>query len=120
MWVPISGALIGLVGIGLPILLTLRDDLADFTVGFYAGVFIGLPGPRMEPMLNLPVGFESLAGAEASIVDAAADANVRYGATEFGLGFQLLIIGADVSVDPFEIVDFLGGFFLWDPRGDDL
>jgi hypothetical protein len=43
-----------------------------------------------------------------------------YSWTEIGLSLHLLIIGADVDVDPVEAVDFLAGFLTLDPRHDDL
>jgi hypothetical protein len=43
-----------------------------------------------------------------------------YSPTEIGLGLHAGVVGVDVGIDPMEIVDFLGGFFLWDPRHDDF
>ena len=43
-----------------------------------------------------------------------------YTRTECGLGFQALLIGLDVGVDPVEVMDLLLGLFLVDLRIDDL
>lgn len=90
--------------------------------GSYTSVYAGLPGPRMRPMPKLPIGLESYSGASASVVDATVDGGIGpgYSPSEFEGSFQLLLIGIDVGVDPVEVVDFAGGFFLWDPREDDL
>ena len=94
---------------------------ADLFIGTYGSVYAGLPGPRMRRMPVLPVGLESRTGVEVSVADATAGLGVGpgYSPTEIGAGVQLLILGADAGFDPMEIVDFVGGFFLWDPRGDD-
>ena len=34
-------------------------------------------------------------------------------------GFQLLLVGAEAGVDVVEFIDFLGGWLLFDMRGDD-
>ena len=95
---------------------------ADAYAGTYAAVYAGLPGPRGRRMPRSPVGLESYNGVKASVIDATAEGGIgpNYSPTEFGGGFQLLILGFDFGVDPFEAVDLAGGFFLWDPRKDDL
>lgn len=108
------------VGPGLA--LDLRaTEAADLFVGTYGSVYAGLPGPRMRRMPVLPVGLESRTGVEVSVADVSTGLGVGpdYSPTEIGAGVQLLIVGADVGFDPMEIVDFIGGFFLWDPRRDD-
>lgn len=44
----------------------------------------------------------------------------NYSPTEIGASIQAIIVGVDVGVDPFEVVDFLVGIFFFDPRVDDL
>jgi hypothetical protein len=44
----------------------------------------------------------------------------NYSSTEFEVSIQLILIGIDIGVDPFEIIDFTGGIFFWDPKEDDL
>jgi hypothetical protein len=96
-------------------------ELADFRVGTYATIFLGIPGPRREPDINWPFGMENSAGAELSIVELNADpSGPTYGLCEFGLGFQAFLIGLDAGVDPWEALDFLTGLVTWDIEGDDL
>jgi hypothetical protein len=91
-------------------------------VGSYATIFAGLPGPRLEPSIPLPVGLESHNGATVSLVDATVDGGIGpdYSSTEFGVSAQLAIVGFDFGIDPLEIVDFLGGILTIDLREDDL
>jgi hypothetical protein len=98
-------------------------QLAGARAGFYSTVFIGIPGPRLEPSLNLPFGVEALAGAGVTAVGADVGLEAggpHYGYGEFEFGFQAAIIGVDVGVDPWEVVDFLCGILTFDPVGDDL
>lgn len=108
------------VGPGLAVDLR-ATKAADLFVGTYGSVYAGLPGPRMRRMPVLPVGLESRTGVAVSVADVSTGLGVGpdYSPTEIGAGVQLLIVGADVGFDPVEIVDFIGGFFLWDPRRDD-
>lgn len=108
------------VGPGLA--LSLRaTDLADLYVGGYTSIWAGIPGPRAEPSINWPFGIEGRAGLELGPADIAAEAgDPDYGPFEFGLGVQLLIIGADIGIEPFEILDFALGLLTFDPSGDDL
>lgn len=96
--------------------------VASAFVGTYATVYAGLPGPRNRPMPKLPIGFESRSGIQASVADVTADGGVGpdYGPTEIGAGAQILLVGADVGVEPLEILDLLAGFFFLDLRNDDL
>jgi hypothetical protein len=95
-------------------------EFADFFVGAYSSVWMGLPGPREAPVINWPFGLESRAGAEVSVVDATAEGGVNYGFLEVGLGGQLVIIGVDVGVDVWEALDFITGLVTIDPGHDDL
>jgi len=111
------------VRVGPGVALDVRaTEAADLFLGGYTSVYAGIPGPRGEPSIPLPAGIENRAGAEVSVADLTADAGLGpgYGATEFGLGAQLVIVGADVGVDPLEIVDFLAGLLFLDLVGDDL
>jgi len=90
------------------------------TAGFYSAVWAGLPGPRGKRTISLPVGLEALSGAKVSVIDVAAEGGLHYGRTEFGAGAQVFIIGADVGVDPGELLDLVGGLILIDFRKDDL
>jgi len=106
-------------GIGVGVRAT---ELADVFVGFYSSVFVGIHGPRGEPKIPWPVGFESLAGVEVSVADGttggATDPN--YGMVEFGADAQILIVGFAVGVEPFEVLDFVLGFLTIDFAEDDF
>jgi len=96
-------------------------ELADVHLAAYTSVWVGIHGPRNEPEIPWPAGLESLATAEVSVAEASADAGFGpdYGPVEIGLGFQAAIIGVDVGVEPFEILDLVTGFVFVDPVGDD-
>jgi hypothetical protein len=94
----------------------------SFFMGGYSSVYAGLPGPRLEPTVKLPVGLENYAGIGVSVADATTggDFGPNYSSTEIGAGFQLLILGIDVGVDPYEVLDLAAGFLFIDLRGDDF
>ena len=87
--------------------------------GPHMTVWAGLHGPRGKPRLPLPFGFESRAGAQVSVVDLA-KSGAYYGPLEIGLEFQLLIIGPNVGIAPYELIDCLLGFFMIDIQKDDF
>lgn len=91
-------------------------------IGSYASIYAGLPGPRQKPTVKLPIGFESYNGVGVSVANATISGGIGpdYSFTEFGLGAQLLIVGFDVGIDPWEIVDLATGLVMVDPVGDDL
>jgi hypothetical protein len=97
-------------------------ELADFNLGGYTTLFVGIPGPRREREFNWPFGFESMAGAELSIFDGTASIGdgPNYGWLEVGLGTQLLLVGFDLGVDVWEVVDFATGIVCIDPVADDI
>lgn len=98
-------------------------DYVDVFAGAHVALYVGLPGPRGKPSLNLPIGAESNVGVEVSVFDAAASIpymNPTYGKTEFGVGVHALVIGVDVGFDPVELVDFITGILFIDIRHDDL
>ena len=96
-------------------------DYGAFSAGQYDSVYVGLPGPRYPHRVRSPVGRESLKGLILAGVDATDDTwhGPEYGASEFNAGVHLLLVGVEIGVDPLEIWDFLAGWFLWDPIGDD-
>ena len=87
--------------------------------GAYTSLFVGLRGPRGEPGLPLPIGMDSRVGAQISVADLSAGAPY-YGLLEVGAGFQAIIIGLDVGVCAWEVVDFAAGIIGLDPQGDDF
>ena len=97
-------------------------ELVNLYAGSYATVFVGLPGPRLKTTVPVPVGLESHNGVSVSLVDATADGGIGpdYSPSEFGLGFQLAIVGIDVSIDPLEMIDFVAGIALIDMQSDDF
>jgi hypothetical protein len=91
-----------------------------FFVGDYGAVWVGLPGPRGRPSLPLPIGTEHQAGVEVGPMAAGNQKHAPlYGKGEIGAGGMLYLVGADVGVDPYEVVDFLAGFALIDFAHDD-
>jgi len=98
-------------------------ELADVFFGAYTSVFVGIPGPRGAPYINWPVGIENNVGGEISVLDGSSSEDrhgPHYGAVEFGVGVQVILVGADVGVDPWEAVDFVVGLLTFDPVHDDL
>lgn len=97
-------------------------EVASAFAGSYATVYAGLPGPRNRPLPKLPIGVESRSGLQISLIDAALEDGVGpdYGPAEIGAGFQAVMAGIDVGVDPLEFLDLVAGFFFIDLRGDDL
>src|SRR5262245_51506207 len=98
-------------------------EAADVAVGTHLTVFAGLPGPRGEKKISLPIGLETYAGLEVSLLEAGSEdegTGPRYGPTEVGAGAQALLVGIDVGVEPYDALDFLAGILFLDPRGDDF
>ncbi len=98
-------------------------ELADVALGGHATVFAGLPGPRNGPQIPWPVGLETYAGLEVSIADIGSEDDrhgPQYGPLEVGAGVQLLLLGLDLGVDPFDALDLLAGIGFLDPKGDDF
>ena len=99
--------------------LTLRaTELADLKLGAWASVYVGLHGPRGEPSIPWPVGFDMYSGAGVSVLEVEAD-EAHYGRGEIGVGLHFLIVGVDVGVDVLEIADFVTGLVTIDLVGDD-
>jgi hypothetical protein len=110
------------VGPGFGLGMRITEPVSVY-LGSHASVYAGLPGPRQEPEIPIPVGVETHSGLTLSVWDATFDAGgvgPEYSPTEIGVNAHLLLVGADVTVDPVEIVDFLFGVFGVDISGDDL
>ena len=94
-------------------------------VTLYAGEYhtavAGLPGPREQPSLPSLAGLEQAKGLGLLGVDATDDLphEPHYSNSEFTLGAQLVLVGAEIGFDPVEAADFFLGFFLLDPKKDD-
>lgn len=109
------------LGPGAAVGVRLTEPLRVY-LGAYGTVFVGLPGPRMDAVPPIPAGLESLNGAQLSVLDATFNVaqDPDYSPTEIGASVHLLLVGADVGIDPVEIADFFAGFLLFDLRGDDF
>jgi hypothetical protein len=90
--------------------------------GGYTSIYAGLPGPRREPTINLPIGIENYVGAEVSVLDSSNEGRFspNYSSTEIGVSVHPLLVGLDVAVDPLEVLDLAAGFLFIDLCGDDF
>jgi hypothetical protein len=98
-------------------------EVADVTLGAYGTLYAGIHGPRARPEIPWPIGLETLATAEVSVAQAGSDEGrfgPQYGPTEIGVGFQAAIIGLDIGVEPWDVLDFAAGILTFDPKGDDF
>ena len=106
------------VGPGASIGVRATKPLTAF-IGPHMTVWAGLHGPRGMVRPPLPFGFESRAGAQVSVVDLA-KSGCYYGPLEVGFEFQLPIIGPNIGIAPYEVLDFLAGIFMIDLQKDDF
>jgi hypothetical protein len=88
-------------------------------VGFHSTLFVGLHGPRGKAEFPWPVGIENRGGAQASLADLA-PGNTYYGPLEIGAEVHPLIVGINIGVEPFELLDFAAGFLCIDFQDDDF
>lgn len=97
------------------------SDYGSVYAGRYHSIYAGLPGPRYPQRVRLPIGREDLRGIVLGGVDATDDTlyGPRYAPTEVDVGAHLLVVGAEVGLDPVEMADFLAGFFFYDIGDDD-
>ncbi len=109
------------LGPGLAVGVRATEPLSLY-MGAYASAYAGLPGPRLDPKLPIPVGLEDLNGAQLSFLNLSTGfgGSPGYSWSEIGASLHVLLIGADVDVDPIEALDFVAGLLTLDPRGDDL
>jgi len=106
------------VGPGISVGVRATKPLTAF-IGPHMTVWAGLHGPRGKPRLPLPFGFEARSGAQLSVIDLA-KSGAYYGPLEIGLEFQFFLLGPNVGVAPYELVDCLLGFFMIDIQKDDF
>jgi hypothetical protein len=91
------------------------------TAGFYASVFVGLPGPRGGPKIPFPIGMENYAGADVSVMGVSTEGfGPNYGVGEIGAGVHAGVMGVDAGIDPVEILDLVLGFVFIDFMDDDF
>jgi len=87
--------------------------------GVHSSLYVGLRGPRGEQEIPWPLGFDNRAGAQVSLADATAG-GTYYDPLEFGFEVQPLIVGVNVGIGVFEILDFVTGFVFIDLNDDDF
>jgi hypothetical protein len=92
----------------------------DLYVGGYSALFVGIHGPRTEPRIPWPIGFEARAGIKATSLADVASEGPAYGYGEVGVGFQVAIVGVDIGADVVEVLDLVLGLFFIDLTGDDF
>lgn len=97
---------------------------ASVFIGSHSSMYVGLRGPRGRPEIPWPFGVDKLTGIQISVIDETDNDpdkkfNPRYGPAEIGLGGQLVILGVDVGVEPWEAVDLVLGLVFVDVRKDD-
>ena len=97
-------------------------DAADVFFGSYISAYFGLPGPRQHKLPRSPIGIESYNGAEVSLakVTTGVGFSPDYSFTEIGLSLHPALVGADVGIDPWQIIDFALGLFCLDVAEDDF
>ncbi len=88
-------------------------------VGFHSSVFAGLPGPRGKAEIPWPVGIENRGGAQVSVVDLSTK-ETYYDPLEIGLEAHPLIVGFNIGIGVFEVLDFATGFLFIDLQRDDF
>lgn len=89
--------------------------------GDYQALWLGLPGPRGRARLPLPAGTEGQSGIDAGIAQLGSGSNApEYGAGEVGAGGMLYLVGMEVGVDVWELVDFAAGLATLDLAHDDF
>ncbi|MBK9384363.1 MAG: hypothetical protein IPN34_06015 [Planctomycetes bacterium] len=92
----------------------------NLAIGAHETLFLGLPGPRGEAAIPWPLGIENFSGAEVSLANGTRAGNVFYGLAEIGGGGQLLLLGGEFGIEPWELVDLVVGLITLDPVGDDF
>jgi hypothetical protein len=98
-------------------------ELVDVSLGSHATVWAGLHGPRKSPQIPWPLGLETYAGMEVSVVDVGTEEDKhgpQYGPLEIGVGTQLVIVGFDIGIEPYDALDLVLGILTLDPKGDDF
>ncbi len=106
------------VGPGISLGVRATKPLTAF-IGPHMTVWAGLHGPRGRRWLPLPFGFEARSGAQLSVIDLA-KSGCYYGPLEVGFEFQLFLLGPNVGVAPYEVIDFIAGIFMIDLQNDDF
>lgn len=97
-------------------------EVVTTELGFYDTLYFGLPGPRLEPRVRPPIGWETYNGKSFPALEKIEDPtrNAQYSTTEVGLDAQVGILGFALSIDPVEIFDFFAGLVFLEVREDDF
>ena len=106
------------VGPGISVGVRATRPVSAF-LGFHSSVFAGLPGPRGKAEIPLPVGIENRGGAQVSVVDLSTK-ELYYDPLEIGLEAHPLIVGFNIGIGVFEVLDFATGFLFIDLQRDDF
>lgn len=89
--------------------------------GDYQAVWLGLPGPRGRARVPLPAGTEGQSGVDAGPARLASESNApTYGVGEIGAGAMVYLVGIELGVDVWELVDFAAGLATLDLAHDDF
>ncbi len=89
--------------------------------GDYPALWLGLPGPRGRARVPPPAGTEGKSGIDTGLAQLGSASNApEYGAGEVGAGAMLYLVGIDVGVDAWELVDFAAGLATVDLAHDDF
>ena len=103
------------VGPGIGLHLQATDALQAKAISS-ASVGVGL-----QTLRHLPVHVGTRSGVGAGPIEVSAEAwDWHLSPGDFRVEFYVLLVGAHVAVEPFEIVDALAGFLFFDPQDDDL
>jgi hypothetical protein len=93
--------------------------VASVFLGTHGTVWAGLHGPRGKTVVPWPVGVEHRSGIQIGPIDPSAT-GCYYDPLEIGLEFQAALIGPNIGIGLFEIVDFVTGLLFIDLQDDDF
>lgn len=94
-------------------------EAAEVFVGYHDSVYGGLPGPRGKPQIPRLLGIEKRSGTKLSVIDLS-ESNLHNDPLGLGIQGQLGIIGLNIAVNFFEVLDVVTGFALIDIAKDDF
>jgi hypothetical protein len=86
--------------------------------GSHSSFYIGLPGPRGKKEFPFPVGYDQRSGSQVGRSDTS-ETITYYDPLELGFEVQPLIVGVNVGIGFYEILDFCTGLVFVDLVGDD-
>ena len=97
-------------------------EIADVFLGWHHTLFVGFPGSRGRAVIPWPAGLEYRAGIEVSVIDPATKGadTPHTDPLEISIEAQCLLLGFNIGLELFEVVDFATGIVGIDLVGDDL